>query len=59
MLPHVSNLVDIGISKLRIDGRAMNKTELEKVIKSYKLALSGQVVEEDTNITRGHYFRGV
>lgn len=43
-----------GISRLRIDCRALNDAETAKIVRSYKFG--GSEIE---NFTRGHYFRGV
>lgn len=43
-----------GISRLRIDCRALSDAETAKIVRSYKFG--GSEIE---NFTRGHYFRGV
>ena len=61
MLPYAADFKKAGISKIRIDGRAMPVSELENTIKNYRRALQGDIINEPENLdfTRGHYFRGV
>ena len=70
MLPHVMKLRDMGISQIRIEGRYMEPHQLKETIANYKeyLQLNGELSEEKkskamliegSDITRGHYFRGV
>ena len=61
MLPYASNLKDIGISQLRIDGRYLSDSELSSTVKNYTRTLQGDTLSEpaDFDFTRGHYFRGV
>lgn len=70
MLPHVMKLRDMGISQIRIEGRYMEPRQLKETIANYKeyLQFNGELSEEKkskamliegSDITRGHYFRGV
>lgn len=70
MLPHSMKFREMGISQLRIEGRYMEAAQLKKTIENYKryVEYSAELDEaekakaeklEGSNITRGHYFRGV
>lgn len=70
MIPHVNRFVEIGVSRIRIEGKKMNAQQLGDVTKLYKelLELGEQhplfigdklKLKEHEDITRGHYFRGV
>ena len=59
MLPHVMEFKNIGVNRIRIDGRAMPNNELFQTIRNYRLAMADNLVVEENDITRGHYFRGV
>ena len=70
MLPHAMRFREMGLSAIRIDGRYMDEAGLKKTIKNYLVYMQhrGELDEaerkaaeqlEGTNITRGHYFRGV
>lgn len=70
MLPHAMKFREMGVAQLRIEGRYMTANELKRLIEGYKryLSWSGELDEaekskaerlEGTDITRGHYFRGV
>ena len=70
MLPHVSKFGEMGIDRIRIEGKKATPEYLGRMTKLYKeiLQQGGQhslfledklgTVEHD-DITRGHYFRGV
>ncbi len=71
MLPHAARFSSIGIDMIRIDARFMKEEELARIISAYRdfLNLGGAELTErqkkfaekieGTEITRGHYFRGV
>lgn len=69
MLAHLPEFEPSGINRVRIDGRYMNDKELGKITKLYKeVLIEGKnhvalmpenIAKYETNITRGHYFRGV
>ena len=59
MIPYTADFIDMGINRLRIDGRAMTKAELSSTIKNYRKSINGQTPMEDEGITRGHYFRKI
>ncbi|MDQ0202689.1 DUF3656 domain-containing U32 family peptidase [Pectinatus haikarae] len=70
MLSHVPDLCELGLERLRIDGRYMNSTKLHETVKLYREVISkgkyhkifqNDLVEniEGTNFTRGHFFRGI
>ncbi len=66
MAAYVPELINKGISILRIDGRQVEGTKLSQIVKQYVQILDGtmEVPMKYTsnvgeNITRGHYFRGV
>ncbi|MBQ5636508.1 MAG: DUF3656 domain-containing protein, partial [Selenomonadales bacterium] len=69
MLPHVERFGEIGVSRIRIEGKYMAPKELADLVRRYRLLLDAgnsltereltQWAHEKENITRGHYFRGV
>ena len=71
MLPYTRKLLDLGVSSLIIDARALDEKNMINTIKAYNNAASMKssdydesIVEqlkkqEPTDITRGHFFRGV
>jgi putative protease len=69
MVPHISRFWEIGIRRLRIEGKAAPVAHLAQVTKLYRQVLdhgekalptgSELAVVEHGDITRGHYFRGV
>ena len=61
MLPYAAEFKRVGVSAIRIDGRAMTATELTNTVKDYRRALQGEQLTEPENFdfTRGHYFCGV
>lgn len=69
MLAHLPEFTVSRIERVRIDGRYMTNKELAKFTKLYKeVLIEGKnhvalmpenIAKYETNITRGHYFRGV
>ena len=70
LLPHAMRFAPLGISRLRIEGKAMDADALRRLISAYRefMNLSADLtpeqkersqVIEGKDITRGHYFRGV
>ena len=61
VLGGLQELRDMGISRLRIDGRTYDPQQIRDLVKRFKetLALSGEAVENLPGTTRGHYYRGV
>ena len=61
VLAGVRELQDMGIGRLRIDGRAGEPGQVRELVKKFKeaLALRGEPVENLPGTTRGHYYRGV
>lgn len=69
MLPHVGRFGEVGVSRIRIEGKYMMTKELSDLVRRYRLLLDmGETLTEremekwtyeKENITRGHYFRGV
>ena len=69
MLAHLPEFTVSRIERVRIDGRYMTNKELAKFTKLYKEVLiesknhvalmPENIAKYETNITRGHYFRGV
>ena len=69
MLPHVERFGEIGVTRIRIEGKYMAAKELADLVRRYRLLLDAgnslterelaQWTHENENITRGHYFRGV
>ena len=69
MLAHLPEFAVSKIERVRIDGRYMTNKELAKFTKLYKeVLIEGKnhvalmpenIAKYETNITRGHYFRGV
>ncbi len=69
MLAHLPEFAVSKIERVRIDGRYMANKELAKFTKLYKeVLIEGKnhvalmpenIAKYETNITRGHYFRGV
>lgn len=70
MLPHVSRFAQIGVERIRIEGKFMDEKRVGEITRLYKklLLLDEKQSEkekdyltevEDGKITRGHYFRGV
>lgn len=70
MIPHVPKFAEAGVDRLRIEAKYMDTATVSKITRFYRelidqgnnhpALLSGQVEAlEGTEITRGHYFRGV
>lgn len=71
MLPYARKLLDLGISSLIIDARSLDDKNLIQTIKAYNNAanikssdynefIADQLKKQEiTDITRGHFFRGV
>lgn len=69
MLPHVGRFGEIGVSRIRIEGKYTDAQELKSLVRRYRMLLDvGDTLterelekwtQENDNITRGHYFRGV
>lgn len=70
MLPHAMKFAPLGIQTLRIEAKAMSEAEIRRMVKAYKKAVKLPVEldasqeawlkeQEGSEITRGHYFRGV
>ncbi len=70
MLPHAMKFGAMGIARIRIEGRAMQTAVLADCIRNYRrfMAMPAELSEqklamakklEGSDITRGHYFRGV
>ena len=69
MLPHVGRFGEIGVDRIRIEGKYMSAEELADLVRRYRVllntghSLTEREMEkwtyEKENITRGHYFRGV
>lgn len=70
MFPHVSRFGEIGVSRIRVEGKYADVKRLAKLTRLYRefldlgarhpLVLSDKVdAIEGNQITRGHYFRGV
>ncbi len=70
MLPHAMKFKDIGIKTLQIEAKAMTEGEITAIVKAYLQALklpadldeaqeAALKAQEGSEITRGHYFRGV
>lgn len=70
MIPHVPKFAEVGVDRLRIEAKYMDTATVSKMTRLYRelidqgnnhqALISGQVeVLEGTEITRGHYFRGV
>jgi putative protease len=61
VLGGLGELRDMGIARLRIDGRTYGPDRLRELVKKFKetLALHGDAVENLPGTTRGHYYRGV
>lgn len=70
MLPHVARFKQIGIDRIRIEGKYMDAARLKALTAAYRRLLDADknappIPEEALakieggNITRGHYFRGV
>lgn len=60
LIENVTRFKDMGISRIRIDGRYIDKDKLKQVVADYSSALLGDSFKGEYNdTTRGHYFRGV
>ncbi|MBP2633818.1 MAG: peptidase [Firmicutes bacterium] len=70
MFPHVARFAQIGVDRIRIEGKYYTKDRIAKLTKLYRefldlgenhpLILQDKISSiENDNITRGHYFRGV
>lgn len=69
MLPHVGRFGEIGVDRIRIEGKYTSESELTDLVCRYRrlldmaASMSERELEkwtrEKDNITRGHYFRGV
>lgn len=65
---HLSNIIDSGISKLRMDFYFENEQEVHDIVKAYKNKMSSTFVNISEDViesikakgyTKGHYFRGI
>jgi putative protease len=70
MLPHVARFRQMGIARLRIEGKSADAPHIARVTRAYRTAIdrgenwrpeleADWTVIEHGDITRGHYFRGV
>lgn len=69
MLPHLARFKNMGIDRIRIEGKSYTAANIGKITKLYREFLDGRDREyelingkldvEHDDITRGHYFRGV
>ena len=61
VLGGLQELRDMGIDRLRIDGRAYGPDQVRGLVKKFKetLMLRDEPVENLSGTTRGHYYRGV
>lgn len=61
VLGGLHELRDMGIDRLRIDGRAYEPDRTRELVKTFKetLLLPGEPAENLPGTTRGHYYRGV
>ena len=61
VLGGLQELRDMGIDRLRIDGRAYGPDQVRGLVKKFKetLMLRDEPVENLPGTTRGHYYRGV
>ena len=70
MLPHAMKFKAMGVGTLRVEGKAMNEGEIRHIVKAYHRAMTMPATldeiqenwtreQEGSEITRGHYFRGV
>ena len=61
VLGGLQDLRDMGIARLRIDGRTYSPEQIRGLVKKYRetLALQGEAAENLPGTTRGHYYRGV
>ncbi|SHK65529.1 putative protease [Selenomonas ruminantium] len=70
MLPHAMKFKGAGIGTLQIEAKAMECREIESIVKAYVQAMKWPAAidevqeailkqQEGTDITRGHFFRGV
>lgn len=70
LLPHVAKFQRLGIQRIRIEGKAANSEHIAKITRLYRELVDqgeehplvrgdGFAAVEHSDITRGHYFRGV
>ena len=61
VLGGLHELRDMGIDRLRIDGRTYEPDRIRELVKKFKetLLLPGETAENLPGTTRGHYYRGV
>ena len=70
LLPYAAQMRAMGIATLRIEGRGISVGALQRIVKAYRTAMQLAVplreedeqylrMQEDGDITRGHYFRGI
>ena len=70
MLPHAMKMNGMGIHTMRIEAKAMDAGEIRHIVKAYRKAMMLPAAldetqeawvreQEGSEITRGHYFRGV
>jgi putative protease len=61
VLGGLGELRDMGIARLRIDGRTYGPDQLRELVKKFKeiLVMHVDAVENLPGTTRGHYYRGV
>lgn len=70
MIPHIPKFSELGINRIRIEGKYGTPSEIGKLTKLYRelldlgqehpvLANNNLVSQYEQDITRGHYFRGV
>ncbi|MBP2643171.1 MAG: peptidase [Firmicutes bacterium] len=70
LLPHVAKFKNIGVERIRVEGKALSAAHIRHITWLYRQAIDAgetytqqlnqsiEAVEHD-DITRGHYFRGV
>ncbi len=62
MMPYIPTLHRHGVSIFRVDGRQQSKSYIESIVKEYRSILERKKelpTKEDSNVTRGHYFKGI
>ncbi len=70
MLPHVNKFSAMGISRIRIEGKAESAEKIKELVQEYRMVMQYNENQlmlhendiknfEGNDITRGHYFRGV
>jgi putative protease len=70
MLPHAMKFKAAGVDTLQIEAKAMTEKEITAIVRAYVQAMklpadldevqeAALKTQEGSDITRGHYFRGV